>query len=34
MDKRLDPQQPLIRQQRQLLNVFEAALARADLTPA
>jgi hypothetical protein len=34
LEKKLDPTQPVVRQKRQLLSVFEAALTRAQYTPA
>lgn len=34
LEKKLDPNQPVVRQKHQLLAVFEAALARAQFTPA
>ena len=34
LEKKLDPQQAVVRQKERLFGVFEAALAEADLTPA
>lgn len=34
LERKLDPEQPVLRQKRQLLSVFEAALRRAELSPA
>jgi hypothetical protein len=34
LEKKLDPKLPVVRQKKQLLGVFEAALARAQFTPA
>ncbi len=34
LERKLDPKQPVLRQKRQLLRVFEAALRRAELSPA
>ena len=34
LEKKLDPKQAVIRQKEQLFSVFEAALAKAELTPA
>jgi hypothetical protein len=34
LERRLDPNQPVIRQKKQLLTGFEAALACASFTPA
>ena len=34
LEKKLDPQKPLVGQKEQLLNVFEAALARAEAAAA
>ena len=34
LEQVLDPQQPVVRQKEKLLRVFEAALARAELTAA
>ena len=34
LEKKLDPEQPLVRQKERLLGVFEAALARAELAAA
>ena len=34
LERKIDPKQPVLRQKRQLLNLFEAALARAELSPA
>lgn len=34
LEKKLDPNQPVVRQKKQLLSAFEAALARASFTPA
>ena len=34
IEKRLDPNQPVVRQKRRLLGVFEAALAQAALSVA
>ena len=34
LEKKLDPNQPVIRQKQQLVTVFEEALARAELTTA
>jgi hypothetical protein len=34
LEKKLDPKQPVVRQKQQLLNVFEAALARAQVSAA
>lgn len=34
LEKKLDAKQPIVRQKEQLLNVFEAALVRAELTAA
>lgn len=34
LEKKLDPNQPVVRQKSQLLSVFEAALARAQFTSA
>ncbi len=34
LEKKLDPKQPVVRQKKQLLSVFEAALARAQFSPA
>ncbi len=34
LEKKLDPQKPVVSQKKNLLGVFEAALARAELTPA
>ena len=31
LEKKIDPNQPVVRQKQQLLGVFEAALARAEL---
>ena len=34
LEKKLDPKQPVVRQKERLLGVFEAALARAELSAA
>jgi hypothetical protein len=34
LEKKLDEKQPVVRQQRRLLGVFEAALAQAELSAA
>ena len=34
LEKRLDPKQPIVRQRERLFSVFEAALARAELSAA
>ena len=34
LEKKLDPSQPVVRQKKQMLSVFEAALTRAQFTPA
>ena len=34
LEKKLDAKQPVVRQKERLLGVFEAALARADLSAA
>jgi len=34
LEKKLDPKQAVVRQKERLFGVFEAALAKADLTPA
>jgi len=34
LEKRLDPQKPLVAQKEKLLGMFEAALARAELVAA
>ena len=34
LEKKLDPQRSVVRQQEQLLGVFEAALARSETTTA
>ncbi len=34
LEKKLDPQKPVVSQKKNLLGVFEAALARAELMPA
>ncbi|HUI08130.1 MAG TPA: hypothetical protein VL486_14110 [Verrucomicrobiae bacterium] len=34
LEKKLDPKQPVVRQKKQLLAVFEAVLSRAQFTPA
>jgi hypothetical protein len=34
LEKKLDPNQAVVRQKERLLGVFEAALAQAELTPA
>ena len=34
LEKRLDPRKPVVSQKKNLLGVFEAALARAELLPA
>ncbi len=34
LEKKLDPSQPVVRQKEQLLSVFEAALARAEVIAA
>ena len=34
LEKKLDPKQPVVRQKKQLLSVFEAVLARAQYSPA
>ena len=34
LEKKLDPNQPVVRQKKQLLSVFEVALASAHFTPA
>jgi len=34
LEKKLDPKQPVVRQKKQLVSVFEAALARAELSAA
>ena len=33
LERKLNPEQPVANQKEQLLSVFEAALARAELTP-
>ena len=33
LERKLNPEQPVADQKKQLLSVFEAALARAELTP-
>ena len=34
LEKKLDPKQPVVRQRERLFSVFEAALARAELSAA
>ncbi len=34
LEKKLDPKQPIVRQRERLFAAFEAALARAELSPA
>jgi hypothetical protein len=34
LEKKLDPKQAVVRQKERLFDVFEAALAQAELTPA
>ena len=34
LEKKLDPMQPVVRQRERLFSVFEAALARAELSAA
>ncbi len=34
LERKLDPKLPVVRQKEQLLDAFEAALARAQLAPA
>jgi len=34
LEKKLDPQEPVVRQKERLIGVFEAALTKAELAPA
>ncbi len=34
LERKLDPERPIVDQKKQLLSVFEAALAQSELSPA